>query len=182
MLTSLPRLRRDLTRSRQETAEGMSLIVKDPATGRFFRCREAAGYIADHLDGETPLDEVRRGAEGRFGGELAEATLRAFIRNLDESGLLEKGGSATPPKPRRQGRIRGSPLYLRVALFDPDASFTRLERRLRFLFTPQFVVFSAAAILMATWVTITQWPAIVQNLAQVYRPSAIPLILAVCCV
>src|ERR1044071_7999727 len=146
MLTSPPRLRRDLTVSRQEAAEGTSLVVKDPANSRFYRFRDAAGYIAGRLDGETPLDEVRRGAEETFGGELAEGTLRAFIKNLDDSGLLEHGDPAKPRKPRRQGRIRGGPLYLRVALLDPDAAFTRLERRLRFLFTPPFVALSAVVI------------------------------------
>src|ERR1051325_5566576 len=112
MVTTLPRLRRDLTKSRQEAGGSTSLVVKDPETSR--------------------------------GGALPPGTLRAFIRNLDASGLLEQGEAAKPAKPRRQGRIRGGPLYLRLALFDPDALFTRLERRVRFLFTPSFVVLSAA--------------------------------------
>src|ERR1051326_1321147 len=181
MVTTLPRLRRDLTKSRQEAGGSTSLVVKDPETSRFYRFRDAAGYIADRLDGETPLEEVRRAAETRFGGALPPGTLRAFIRNLDASGLLEHGDAAKPAKPRRQGRIRGGPLYLRLALFDPDALFTRLERRVRFLFTPSFVVLSAAIIFMAAWVTITECPAITGTLARVYRPSAIPLILAVSC-
>jgi multidrug resistance efflux pump len=181
MVTTLPRLRRDLTKSRQEAGGSTSLVVKDPETSRFYRFRDAAGYIADRLDGETPLEEVRRAAETRFGGALPPGTLRAFIRNLDASGLLEHGDAAKPAKPRRQGRIRGGPLYLRLALFDPDALFTRLERRVRFLFTPSFVVLSAAIIFMAAWVTITEWPAITGTLARVYRLSAIPLILAVSC-
>ena len=181
MVTSTPRLRRDLTVSRQEAAGRFSLVVKDPASGRYYRFRDAAGYIAEHLDGETPLEEVRRGAEERFGGALPETTLQIFLQGLGDTGLLENVEAAVS-KQRRQGRIRGSPLYLRLALFDPDASFTRWERRLRFLFTPQFVVFSAAVILAAVWVTITQWSAIAQMLPRVFTFSAIPLILAVCCV
>jgi multidrug resistance efflux pump len=181
MVTAPPRLRRDLTVSRQEAAGGFSLVVKDPASGRYYRFRDAAGYVAEHLDGETTLEAVRRGAEERFGGELPEATLRTFLKGLGDTGLLENVEPAVS-KQRPQGRIRGSPLYLRLALFDPDASFTRLERRLRFLFTPQFVVFSAAVILAAVWVTITQWSGIAQMLPRVFTLSAIPLILAVCCV
>src|ERR1041385_4047556 len=178
MVTAPPRLRRDLTVSRQEAAGGFSLVVKDPASGRYYRFRDAAGYIAEHLDGETPLETVRRGAEERFSGALPETTLQTFLKGLGDTGLLENVEPAGSTQ-RRQGRIRGSPLYLRLALFDPDASFTRLERGLRFLWTPQFVVLSAAVIATAAWVTFTQWSAIAQMLPRVYTTSAIPLILAV---
>src|ERR1051325_3408327 len=114
MVTAPPRLRRDLTVSRQEAAGGFSLVVKDPASGRYYRFRDAAGYIAEHLDGETPLDVVRRGAEQRFGGELPAATLQTFLKGLGDTGLLENVEAAAS-KQLRQGRIRGSPLYLRPA-------------------------------------------------------------------
>ena len=35
------KLRRDLLVSRQETSEGTFFVIKDPATGRFFRLRLA---------------------------------------------------------------------------------------------------------------------------------------------
>ena len=44
------RLRSDLVFSTQQTPEGLFHIVKDPATGRFFRFREAESFILKQLE------------------------------------------------------------------------------------------------------------------------------------
>ncbi|MDA2930664.1 hypothetical protein MYX84_12085 [Acidobacteria bacterium AH-259-O06] len=80
----LPRhlkLRTDLVLSQQETAEGISFVIKDPALGRFFRFREVEHFIAQQLDGLTSLDIIRRRAEEKFGAPLAQDTLEQFIED-----------------------------------------------------------------------------------------------------
>lgn len=153
MTSSSPRLRSDLTISRQQAAGGTTLVVKDPRSGRFFLFREAERFIAEQLDGETPLDVIRQRAEHRFGASLAADTLHAFVGTLHKSGLLHAAGDSRP-RSGRSRRIRGTLLYLRVSLFDPDRLFTRLAQHLRFVFSRQFVALSAAIILLALVVTI----------------------------
>src|SRR5439155_18612618 len=57
--------------------------------------------------------------------------------------------------------------------------FDRLYPRVRLLCTPQFLGISAAFILLAVGVTIGNGGDLTRDLAGLYRPSAIPLFLAV---
>jgi multidrug resistance efflux pump len=179
VLTSPPKLRTDLTVSRQQTADGSSSIVKDPLSGRFFRFRETEEFIARQLDGKTPLDVVRQRTEERFDASMAPEHLAAFVARLDKAGLLESGSPADKTRTGQGGRIRGTLLYLRAPLVDPDQYFSRIVHRMRFFFTPQFVALSAALILLALGTTLAGWGELKQDLARLYRLSAIPLFFAV---
>jgi putative peptide zinc metalloprotease protein len=178
VIPSPPRLRTDLTVRRQETAGGVLFVVKHPVTGAFFRFRETEQFIARQLDGGTPLDVVRQRTEQAFDATLPTESLNAFIRSLEKAGLLETA-DATEQASRRRGRVRGTPLYLRFALFDPDRLFNRLVHRVRFCFTPHFLVLSAVFILLATGTTISHWSEISQSLTRLYQFSTLPLILLV---
>ena len=179
MLPSPPMLRSDLTVSRQQTAEGSSCIVKDPVSGKFFRFREIEEFIAEQLDGETPLDVVRRRTEERFDASMAPEHLDAFVARLEKAGLLDTGGRPGKARTGPRRRLRGSLFYLRYALVDPDQHFSRFVHHIRFFFTPRFVALSAALILLAFGTTIANWSELTQDLARLYRLSAIPLALAV---
>src|SRR5439155_1583987 len=96
-----PKLRRDLTVSRLETADGGFLIVKHPVSGRFYRFRAAERFITEQLDGETPLDVIRERTERQFGASLGADTLQAFVQNLDKIGLLDTGKPAAKRDPGR---------------------------------------------------------------------------------
>src|SRR4029453_17219110 len=97
--------------SRQETREGVFFIVKDPQTRQFFRLREAEHFIAQQLDGATPLERVRHTVEQHFGAALAPETLTRFSDHLQRLGLLET--DCTPRSaPAGPGRVRGTLLYL----------------------------------------------------------------------
>src|SRR4051812_12452718 len=139
MTTALPKLRSDLIFSPQQTVEGTHFVVKDPVTGEFFRFRETEEFITKQCDGKTPLEVVRQRAEEQFGAPLAEETLSAFIRNLGKKGLLETENGSRKGADRR-GQIRGNLLYLRFKLFDPNRLMGQLVSRLKFLYTPQFVI------------------------------------------
>ena len=173
MIAAAPRLRRDLTVSRLETAHGGFLIVKHPVSGRFYRFREAERFIAEQLDGETPLNVIRERTEEQFGAALDVDTLNAFIKNLDKLGLLDTGTPAATRDPGRGPRIRGSLLYLRFAFFDPDRLLARLVPRLRFFFTRRFLVLSAMPILLGLAITLANAREIAGDIPRLYQTAAI---------
>src|SRR5690242_2968914 len=93
-----PRFRSDLVISKQETTSGNIFIIKDPLIGRFVRFREAEYFIAQQLDGETSLEEIRLRGEQHFGAPLSQATLEQFTHKLLTLGFLETT-DAPPNKP-----------------------------------------------------------------------------------
>ena len=143
------KLRNDLTVSEQQSAEETIFVVKNPLSGAFFRLREAEWFIARQCDGSTSLEVIRQRTEEKFGAALPLESLAAFVNKLGKAGLLETGRSARRQKKQRERRVRGNVLLLRFKLLDPDAILNRLKRKVRFCFTPYFVVFSALMILLA---------------------------------
>src|SRR5437870_6671181 len=184
MIANAPRLRSDLTVSEQRTAGAPCVVIKDPLTSEFFRFGETEQFIAQQCDGETPLEVIRQRTEQKFGATLPAENLRAFIRNLDSAGLLEgdeteSARAGKRGRGRRQGRLRGSLLYLRVKVADPNRLFDRLMPHVRGFFTPGFLVVGAAVILLAVGTAAANWSDIVQDFSRLYRFSAILPFLAV---
>lgn len=178
MSSAAPRLRRDLTISRQQSAGEVVSVVKDPTSRRFFRFREAERFVAEQLDGETPLEVVRQRTEAELGAALTTDALAAFIRTLGKSGLLE-GESARARRRDPRRRIQGSMLYLRIRMLDPNRLLDRLAPRTGFFFTPQFLVLSAALILLAVWTTVTSSADFIASLPRLYRLSTVPVFMVV---
>jgi len=179
MISSAPKLRTDLIVQERQTPDGRFFVVKEPASGNFFRIREAEHFIAQQLDGETPIEVVRRRTEHQFDTTLPAATLNAFITSLKAAGLLH-GDAAPPTQPAgRRWRLRGNPLYLRFKLFDPDRLLTRLGPWVRPCFTPHFLVLSAALILLAIGTATASWHGIILDFSRLYRFSTVWLVLAV---
>ena len=177
MGSSLPKLRNDLRISRHVTAAGTSFVVKEPASGNFFRLGEAEYFIAQHFDGKTPLETVRQRVEEKFDASLSSETLRAFINELDKRHFFEDERGNKSKKPRR--RISGNLLFLRFRAFDPTRLFDRLELRIRFFFTPHFVILSAVFILFSVGVTIAHWDEFVTDVSRLYRITAVPMFMMV---
>jgi multidrug resistance efflux pump len=142
-----PRLRPDLVVSPQSTPEGPCYVVKDPGTRRYFRLREAEYSVARRLDGATPIETVAEQVAAEQGAEVALETVVAFVEQLRKGGLLESAYAAAE-RPRRP-LVQGDILWLRLKAFDPDRLLDALVGRLRFCFTPGFVVAAAALILWA---------------------------------
>src|SRR5262245_19756463 len=140
----LPKLRTDLVISRQAGA----VVLKDPATGRFFRFGEAEHFITSQLDGTTPLAVVRTRAGEEFGSLPDSGVVEKFVESLKRLGLLEADGTGPERPAARRRRTRGSLLYLRLSAFDPDRLLDRLVGKVGFFFTPAFVTISAAVIVL----------------------------------
>ena len=143
LATGQLRLRSDLIVSRQELPEGEVFVVKDLAVGRFVRLKAPEHFIARQFDGATPLEEIRRRREEKFGASLSPATLEQFAAKLLNLGLLETGTGkpALARRPAGRAGFRGNLFYLRFKLLDPDQLLERAVPKLRFLFTSQFAWF-----------------------------------------
>src|SRR5262249_17949764 len=140
------------------------------------RLKEVEYFIAQQFDGLTPLDEIRRRGEERFGASLPQSTLEQFAYKLQTLGLLVQTGlDPAGARPSQSARVRGSIFYLRFKLFDPDRLLERMVPRLHFFFTKAFAWFSLATILLAAGVMSSSWQEIHQNLARLYRPETLAL-------
>ena len=172
MSTNLPKFRTDLIVSRQARNGESVFVIKDPVTRQFFRLQEADYYIARQLDGATDLETVRRRVEQKFESPLAAAALADFVRSLNGCKLLD-GGNGAPRLREKPRRVEGNLLFLRVRLVDPDRLFSWLAGKVRFLFTPHFVVFSALAILWAVGIVLSNLGALAQGIAQLWSWNAL---------
>ena len=143
-----PKLRSDIVITRHEDATNAPFVAKDPRTTQFFRFREAEHFIVSQLDGETPLDVVRQRTEARFAATLSHETLTQFVRTLQDHGLLETDRSRR--ESRSRSRVKGSLLYLRCKVFDPDRLLTRMAKPLAPLFSMPFLVLSLLLIAVAS--------------------------------
>ena len=175
--TTYPKLRSDLVVSRQQTPTGVVFVLKDPRVGRFVRFKEPEYFIAQQLDGATPLEEVRRRGEEHLGAPLAEAMLQQFTAKLRTLGFLDNSAVEvhTCAPGHKPGRVRGSIFYLRFKVFDPDRLLTALVPRVRFVFTRTFALLSVATILLAAGVTVVNWEELHHSLYRLYRVETIPL-------
>ena len=179
MTSTLPKLRSDLDRRVQPDGDGNVLVIKDPLSREFFRLKEAERFIAEQLDGETPLEEVHRRVEQNFGASLAPEVLTGFVKTLDKNRLLERPGARRSSRAKQQNkRVAGGWLNLRFKLVDPEGLLNRLLPRVRLCFTPQFVFFSAAIIFLATATVAFNWAEFLRAAAGLYTFSTVPLLIA----
>src|SRR5262245_32966095 len=118
-------------------------VVKDPGTGAFFTFGEQEHFLLAQLDGERDAEAVCRAFEGRFGEPLSAGDLDGFLGLARGKGLLRPAGAPAKPRPAvgepPPARPRQSLLHWRKSLFDPDRLFTRLEPRIRFVWTRAFL-------------------------------------------
>jgi multidrug resistance efflux pump len=171
-----PRLRHDLIFSQLSAAGGATFVVKDPANGRFFRFKEPEHFIARQLDGATPPEVVCQRVEERFGATLEPDVLTGFVERLDKNRLLETERTRAKQRTGKRRRIRGNLFYLMFRVCDPDELFNRLVGKIRFCFTPYFIVLSAALIASAFGVMVFNWEGFARDLPRLYHVGAIPMV------
>jgi putative peptide zinc metalloprotease protein len=174
MSPDCPKLRGDLIVSRQEKPQGdATFVVKDPVSRRFFRFGDLEYFIARQLDGSTPLEEISRRVEHRFGYAVGLDDLNGCLEQLRHCGLLEDPQSA-PEQPRARA-ARGSILYLRLGAFDPDRALDRWLPYLSVVFTRGFMLCSAAILLLALGIMAAGWHELSRDGAGLYRFDALLL-------
>jgi putative peptide zinc metalloprotease protein len=173
-------LRRDLVIVEQTYRGETSYVVKNPGELKYFRFRALEIAVMQEFNGtNTPEDIVRTLAESGF--PLTLAAVEAFGRKLQQMGLMERTlaeKSVLLLERLRADRrralkpaARGSLLRMRWSMGDPDQWLGRMLPRVRFMFTPRFIVFSSLLFVVYLGILIGHWPEFRASLARLYSPS-----------
>jgi multidrug resistance efflux pump len=132
-------------------------VVKDPHGGGYYHLGEEEHFLLSQLDGRRDAETIRAAFAARFGQPLSDEELQEFLDMARAQGLLQppegerpQAATRAPARPERGAAPFGLRLlYWRKSLFDPDRLFTWLAPRVRFFWTPAFLVVSAGCILLA---------------------------------
>lgn len=144
-------LRTDLVISRQNFEGRPFVIVKDPLSLKYFRLPEQDFELAALFDGRRSVAEIRNeflrrhphAALAQSKAQLTERIVR-FADELILGGFLEATGMGTRKQleiRRRNVRHVGplglfmKALFLKIPLWDPDRLLSRLERRMRWIWS-----------------------------------------------
>jgi len=172
-----PALRRDLLQRAETGPQGNAQILKDPASGDFFRLAEVEAFISQQLDGHTSLERIADRVAAQYGEAPSIEELEAFAQKLDQKGLLENKRGAKARERVKRGRIQGGLLLVRFRLLDPDRFLDRLLPWVRFFYTRSFFYFSIATIALALWIAVLDWGMFSQDAAALTRLSTLPLLI-----
>ncbi len=169
--TQLPRLRPGVIIRHVGADE---YVVKNPQTHAYFKVGEVEQFLLEQLRGPITSDELCAAFAARFNDELTGDDVQEFIELADRRGVLN---TATKPVTQNESATdddgdadyndidplahglakvkKQSLLYWRYSVLDPDRIFNSLEPKLRWVWTPEFVVFSMLAILFAGFLSWT---------------------------
>lgn len=130
----LPRWRPDLEVVEEARAAlAPRYFVRDPVTDVVHALEEEAFFLCRQLDGRTDATDVLRRYADEFGAELSPADLAAFVRQLDQNGLLEDGAGPRKTWPELLDGPELVPV-VRLRLLHADPLFTWLAPRVAWLF------------------------------------------------
>ncbi len=136
-----------------------SYVVRAGSTGKYLRVGEPEAALLGLMDGTRTLEGIRKSfvvktREGLELGDLAE-----FVSRMRTSAVVEptaEGRNLLLVEKARQRRKEkmfmgkiGSLFFMRIQLLDPDPFLTRLEKRVRFIFTRGFLAFAAVLVAVA---------------------------------
>ncbi|HNU70205.1 MAG TPA: hypothetical protein PKL48_00655 [Thermodesulfobacteriota bacterium] len=149
-MSQMLRMRTDLEIApRAESGGGFSYVVKDTPTGEVFLLREEDYFICRSLDGTNSLAEIQRAFQRRFEMSLSAQHLDAFIRNLEDTGLLEnttvRAGSVN---------VQTTEPIVQWRLGDPDRLLRRIEMLCSWCFSRPAALFAMLIVAAACGISV----------------------------
>ncbi|KPJ92438.1 MAG: hypothetical protein AMJ55_09760 [Gammaproteobacteria bacterium SG8_15] len=170
-------LRADLIINPRYTGGQKIFVVKDPVNNTFFQFKEYEYFITQQLDGNTPLEQIKRAFEERFEADIDTDTLNGFIESLRIRRLLADG--STSASPAINSRIIGQGLTWRFHLYNPDNKLEFLHQYARFAFTTAFLRTAIALFVTGIILFLTNFEWIQHETSQLISTGMMPLFLLV---
>lgn len=155
-IVKYPSLRNDLKISKQVFSENISYVVKDPLKGEYYRFDQTEWDMISQFDGQLTIPEmVDRYQKKHFGRVVSVEDFKNFQESLNSIHLLEKPKKEQnimlmeKMKEHRKSLLlskKGSLMYKRFPILDPDQLFNRVLPYLSFFWTRWFFIFSTICI------------------------------------
>ena len=136
----------------QQDADRTVYVVGRPSVGRYIKLGQTEYQVLQLIGGRT-LPEIAAAFAQQFGGNLTIATLTKFLTKLNQVNLLAGEGLNAEGSQQRLSRHA----YLRFRLFDPDWLFGLLVPKLRWAWTPIFVISSLVLMMMTLLLALNNW-------------------------
>ncbi|HTY60786.1 MAG TPA: efflux RND transporter periplasmic adaptor subunit [Acidobacteriota bacterium] len=179
MAEAFVKLRSDLEIHQESNG---SVIVKDPITHGFYRFTPVQASVLEHLDGRQDFESIASVVAAKHQTEVLEEQLKDFTGKLQTLLLLDhpycwaklEGASR-----KRRHRILRNLLFIKIHAFNPDALLDKLERRLRFCFSPGFAATVWILVAVALILSILNWESLFLSLGTVFTLYSIPLIVVI---
>jgi putative peptide zinc metalloprotease protein len=178
--TAFPRVRSNLRYVRQVQDGVAGYVVKDPLRLKYFRFGEVETWLMQQMDGTRSLAQVADLLREQKGVRASAEALDPFLRRLKELGLAERTQEERSvlileaARDQRRSRLNAHGntwLRMRFSFGDPDEFFNRVIERIRFFWSPGFVVLSAAMFVLYGLIVATHWAAFSQGVAMLYTPA-----------
>ena len=158
-----PKLREDLIIKKLMEVGKPTYVVKDNEAIKYYRFGEREHAIFSRFDGEHELSEIQAEHAASTGKSISIDAVGKFAQQFEQSGLLERTSEEkrimllekvrTDRKRKSKNKNQfGSILYMKFSLVDPNEWFNEVYPKIRFIWTPGFVVVSVICFLLATMI------------------------------
>ena len=159
MANSLPRLRSDLKFNSHRLKGKLTYTLKDPDSGEYYRFSKEEYLVAELIDGKHSASEIARISTKEYGMDFTEEEIQEFMSSLKSMDLLERSKEEQSlhlierRKAQRQSKLlskKGSILYRRFPVVDPDVFFDRVIPYIGFFWSRSFAVLSTFMMVLAS--------------------------------
>jgi len=153
-LETRPKLKGGVKIVRREIHGKIHYVVKEPSEQKYFQFGEMEVGLMRLMDGKRTPSDIAIAASNTLGTRPPAGQVADFAQKLKRLGLVER----TPVeqhlmlverlrsdrKVRARRRTKGSILRLRFSIGDPDSLFESIVNRMRWAWSPRFVIASLA--------------------------------------
>ncbi len=178
----MDKLRSDLKIIRQVQSGDVAYIVKDPVVLKYYRFPEIAAKVFAYLDGTHTHDEVGELVSAETGELIPGSEVASFIESLKKLNFIEQSASEKSllllerlRKNRQQRAEEASEgrddMYVRFPLMDPDKVYNRIIKRIRFIWSREFLIFSVVLFSLAAIILVANWETVRIGLSQLWAFS-----------
>jgi putative peptide zinc metalloprotease protein len=161
------RLRRDLAIEAQKYEGRTFHVVKDPVSLRYYRLKDNEFFLLHYLDGKHTLEDAQKEYEIQYRPDrLKLEDVESFAQQLINAGLAQNESPRAGKQlyEQRNKRKRSewmqtltNILYIKIPVFDPDATLKRMLRWLGWIFSFTFFMLSVALMLAAAGLVATHF-------------------------
>lgn len=171
-----PKLRSDLRISRQNVSGTINYVVKIEESNSYRRFGEYEMELLEACDGtRTPAELVATMSERHPDEPVGESEVLEFLDSIESAMWVRSAGERNLAvlerlRDERKSRIdQSSLLYITFRAWDPNRTLAWLDKRLGWMFTRGFVLFSVALYIVTAVLLLANWQSITRDTIELWN-------------